>query len=162
MEDHKVYLASPIAHVLNLQLLELFIYLKKFINKHIRSTNPTFLLHPTNIENIINTQRTNFPNITPQTTPKHLYKLLLHHITKLSQITPPTGTQLTDIQDFELQHTKSTKALKTSLDSLHYSLVMQHVQTNAKTHAIIIHHSAYYSHNSLPLLINHSSHKSTP
>ena len=89
--------------------------LKTIINRHIRSTNPSFPLQQINIENIINTQRTNFPNITPQIALKHLHKLLSYHITDLAQIILPPRIHLMDIKEFEQHHTKPTKALKNAI-----------------------------------------------
>jgi hypothetical protein len=92
---------SPISRTLYL--------LKHVAGTHIRKHQDKFLLSPTPLETEWLTQAHAHPNLNINLCHHFLRKLLLFHITNLSQITLPNGTQLMTPQDFQRYHHKPTK-----------------------------------------------------
>ena len=89
--------------------------LKHVARTHIRSTHPYFLLSPTPLETSWITQAHLHDNITLLLYHHFLNKLLVCHITKLSQITLPNGTHLMTPIEFQIHHQKPTKIIKSAL-----------------------------------------------
>jgi hypothetical protein len=82
---------------------------------HIRSTHPYFPLSPTQLETSWITQAQSHHNINLLLCHHFLNKLLLCHITNLSQITLPNGTHLMTSVEFQTYYHKPTKIIQSAL-----------------------------------------------
>jgi hypothetical protein len=80
--------------------------LKHVAGIHIRSTHPDFPLSPTQLEIIWITQAQLQPIINLQICHHFLNKLLLYHITNLSQLTLPNRIHLMTYAEFQTYHHK--------------------------------------------------------
>jgi hypothetical protein len=97
----QAYVRSPISRTLYL--------LRHVVGTHIRKNQDDFLLSPTPLETEWLIQAHTHPNLNINLCHHFLRKLLLSHITNLSQITLPNGTHLMTPQDFQRYHHKPTK-----------------------------------------------------
>ena len=92
------------------------ILLKITSGTHLRSTLVKFPLLSTPLEIQWMHQTNNMPTLTPTSSLKYLYKLILHNITELKHITHPNGTYLMTNDKFKHYHKTPTKIVKTTLD----------------------------------------------
>jgi hypothetical protein len=98
---------SPITRTLYL--------LKHVAGTHICSTLDNFPLHPTQLETVW-LRQAQLHNINIKLCHHFLQKLLLYHITKLSHITLPFGTQLMTHEHFTTYYNKPTRIIKNALN----------------------------------------------
>lgn len=91
---------SPITRILFIHKMLACIHLKYKLEK--------FLLLPTPLEKVWMESLNNHPHITPHSSIKFLYKLLLHHITDIYHLTLPMGDCLKDHNDFKYYYTTPT------------------------------------------------------
>jgi hypothetical protein len=96
--------------------------LKHIAGSHIRNNTDGFLLSSTPLETVWLTQARQRPNVNIKLCHHFLNKLLIYHITSLSQIILPNGTNLMTHEDFTTYHSKPTKnykkCIKTSYSTL--------------------------------------------
>jgi hypothetical protein len=121
---------SPITHTLFL--------LKHVAGTHIRSTHPNFPLSPTQLETSWITQAQLHLNINLPLCHHFLNKLLLCHITKLSQITLPNGTHLMTPGEFQTYYHKPPKIIQSAL-KLASQLFCHPTYTPQCSHPCLIH-----------------------
>jgi hypothetical protein len=89
--------------------------LKLVAGTHIKSIHPDFPLSLTQLETIWITQAQLHPNINLQLCHYFLNKLLLYHITNISQLTLPNGTHLMTPIEFQTYHHKPPKIIQSTL-----------------------------------------------
>ena len=88
---------------------------QKVAGAHISSINKDLPLQRTQLEELWFTQCTNHPNITNKISLHFLNNLFLHHITDLSQLTRPNGSQLMNINEFTIHYGQPNKIIKNIL-----------------------------------------------
>jgi hypothetical protein len=91
------------------------ILLKHVISTQIRNNQASFPLTSTNLETAWFTQAHSHPTFNINLCHHFLNKLLLYHITNLSQITLPNGIHLMTFNDFQIYHHKLTKIICSAL-----------------------------------------------
>ena len=95
------------------------LYLLKTIGgAHLKSTLVKFPLLTTPIETQWMQQMYNIPTLTTTSSLTYLYKLILHNITDLKQLTHPNGTHLITNEEFKYYYDTPTKAIKATLDHI--------------------------------------------
>jgi hypothetical protein len=135
---------SPILRILFLLKNDACMYLRIELEK--------FPLLPTPLERLWMDATITHPHLTAPRSLKILYKLLLHHITHLSQLTLPGGTQLMDPHDFKNYYNTPSKLIKIALLTLEM-FVCQPKCTPHCLHQCCIHHPHVRYYHSLSLSI---------
>jgi hypothetical protein len=128
--------------------------LKHVAGTHIRNHHDNFLLSPTNLETNWLAQARSHPNLSIKLCYHFLNKLLLHHITDLTQITLSNGTHLMTPTDFQIYHAKPTKIICSALKLA--SQLFCHQPCNNHCHQPYTHHQS--PNTLLPQYIVHDHH----
>ena len=90
--------------------------LKHKVGVHLKSTNNNFLLTPSSLETTWMQEAQMLHGLNPNTSLKLLYKLYIHNITTLDQITMPNGTTLMNKEEFKIYHSTPSKFIQSALN----------------------------------------------